>query len=56
MEETHLNGMLLAFEFGYKQAEKGNNLEMALSNFKKTLDPPPQRFDPNGDRIDDHEE
>ena len=29
---------LLAVEFGYKQCEKGNNLEMALAEFKKLHD------------------
>jgi hypothetical protein len=27
----------LAFEFGYKQCEKGNNIQMATDNFNKAL-------------------
>lgn len=30
--------MLLALEFGYKQCEKGNNLEMAFINYRKLND------------------
>lgn len=31
------NGLYLAMEFGYKQAEKGHNIEMATINFNKTI-------------------
>jgi hypothetical protein len=30
-------GLLLAMEFGYRQCEKGNNIQMARENFKKTI-------------------
>jgi hypothetical protein len=30
--------MLLAFEYGYKQCEKGNNIEKARSNFLRDMD------------------
>jgi hypothetical protein len=31
------NACLLALEFGYKQCEKGNNLEMAFINYNKII-------------------
>ncbi len=29
--------LLLAMEYGFRQHEKGNNIDMAMSNFKKLL-------------------
>lgn len=37
MNKNYSFAMRLACEFGYKQAEKGVNLEMALLNFEKAL-------------------
>lgn len=34
---THNSGMLAAMEFGYRECEKGNNLDMAFINFNKAL-------------------
>jgi len=31
--------MMLALEFGFKQCEKGNNLEMAIRNYYDLLNP-----------------
>lgn len=31
------NNCLLALEFGYKQCEKGNNIEMAFINYNKII-------------------
>lgn len=32
------NGLILAMEYGYKQHEKGHNLEMAIITFLKFID------------------
>jgi len=34
---SHKSAMLTAMEFGYKECEKGNNLDMAFINFNKAL-------------------
>jgi len=34
---THNSAMLAAMEFGYRECEKGNNLDMAFINFNKAL-------------------
>lgn len=36
---SHNSAMLTAMEFGYKECEKGNNLDMAFINFNKALTP-----------------
>lgn len=33
----NINNLLMAFEFGYKQCEKGNNLEKAKTEFLKIV-------------------
>lgn len=35
--KTHNLTMLAAMEFGYRECEKGNNLDMAFINFNKAL-------------------
>ena len=35
--KAHNSNMLLAMEFGYRECEKGNNLDMAFINFNKAL-------------------
>lgn len=37
--KQHNTAALLALEFGYKQAEKGNNLQMAFFNYDKIIYP-----------------
>lgn len=37
LNEYNEYGLICAAEFGYKECEKGNNLEMAIINFKKVL-------------------
>lgn len=36
-DEYTKNQMLLAFEYGYKECEKGNNIEKAKENFLKDM-------------------
>ena len=39
-DNNTLNGQLLCVEFGYKQCEKGNNMEMAIKNFLELSEQP----------------
>jgi hypothetical protein len=40
MEGEKIAAMRIALEFGYKQCEKGNNLDMAFINFNKLIQSP----------------